>query len=78
VALVAGAASRRAGVELASELAEVVPSTPEDLDARSISAAALTSIGRVDPSIAVYEEILRPPPAPGHGAQAAATCTRQG
>src|SRR5205823_10240913 len=40
-------------------LAEVVRLDPDDLDARFDLGAALTSIGRVDPAIAVYEEILR-------------------
>lgn len=83
-------ASRHAGAELAAELGEIVRLDPEDLDARIDLGAALTSIGKIDGAIAVYEEVLHRRPkhaavlkltgdlyrAKGDGAKAAALYER--
>jgi tetratricopeptide (TPR) repeat protein len=83
-------ASRQAGGALAAELTEIVRLDPEDLDARIDLGAALTSIGKVDGAIGVYEDVLRRRPryaavlkltgdlyrAKGDGARAAALYER--
>jgi Tfp pilus assembly protein PilF len=52
-------AARRAGNELATELAEIVRLDPEDLDARLELGAAYASVDNVSAALESYEEVLR-------------------